>query len=52
VAALFGIYLLWLGLPRLMKVPAEKAVPYVATVAACAVVGLAMITLVEWVFLT
>jgi hypothetical protein len=52
VVALFGIYLLWLGLPRLMKVPADKAVPYVVTVAACAVVGVAMITLVEWVFLT
>ena len=52
VGALFGIYLLWLGLPRLMRVPAEKALPYVATVAACAIVALAMITLIEAVFLT
>lgn len=52
VAALFGIYLLWLGLPRLMKVPSDQALPYVATVAACAIVGLAMITLIEAVFLT
>ena len=52
VGALFGIYLLWLGLPRLMRVPADRAVPYVATVAACAIVALAMITLIEAVFLT
>jgi hypothetical protein len=52
VGALFGIYLLWLGLPRLMKAPADRAVPYVATVAACAIVALAMITLIEAVFLT
>ena len=37
VVALFGIYLLWLGLPRLMKVPAEKALTYVAVVAACGI---------------
>jgi hypothetical protein len=52
VAGLFGIYLLWLGLPRLMKVPPDRAMPYVATVAACAIVALAMITLIEAVFLT
>src|SRR5262249_29835656 len=52
VGALFGIYLLWLGLPRLMKVPSDQAVPYVATTAACAAVALAMITLIEAVFLT
>jgi hypothetical protein len=52
VGALFGIYLLWLGLPRLMKAPPDKAVPYVATVAACAIVALAMIALIEAVFLT
>jgi hypothetical protein len=51
VAALFGIYLLWLGLPRLMKVPADKAVPYVATTTVCAVVGLIMLALIELVFL-
>jgi hypothetical protein len=52
VAGLFGIYLLWLGLPRLMKVPPERTVGYVAATAACAVVGLAMIALIEAVFLT
>jgi hypothetical protein len=52
VAALFGIYLLWLGIPRLMKAPPDRAVPYVATTAACAIVALAMIALIEAVFLT
>jgi hypothetical protein len=52
VFALFGIYLLWLGLPRLMRAPADRAVPYVATTAACAIVALAAITLIEAVFLT
>ncbi len=52
VAALFGIYLLWLGLPRLMKVPADNALPYVAATAVCAVVALAVITLIEAMFLT
>ncbi len=52
VGALFGIYLLWLGLPRLMKAPSDNAIPYVAATTACAVVALAMIALIEAVFLT
>lgn len=52
VAAFFGVYLLWLGLPRLMKVPAHRVVPYVAATAACAVVALLMLALIEAVFLT
>ena len=52
VGALFGIYLLWLGLPRLMKAPPDRALPYVATTAACAIVALGMIALIEAVFLT
>jgi hypothetical protein len=52
VGALFGIYLLWLGLPRLMKASPDKMIPYVAMTAACGVVGLGMITLIEAVFLT
>jgi Yip1 domain len=43
VAAFFGIYLLWLGLPRLMRVPSDNAIAYVATTAACAVVALLVI---------
>jgi len=47
VVAIFGIYLLWTGLPRLMKVPADKAVPYVATAAACAIVIAISIGLIQ-----
>jgi hypothetical protein len=35
---LYGIYLLYLGLPRLMKCPPEKAVGYTAVVVVCAIV--------------
>jgi Yip1 domain len=52
VAAFFGIYLLWLGLPRLMRVPSDNAVSYVATTAACAVVALLVIASIEAAFLT
>jgi hypothetical protein len=37
VVAFFGIYLMWLGLPRLMKVPPDKAFVYVAATVVCAV---------------
>lgn len=35
--ALYGIYLLYLGLPRLMGNPEEKSVPYTAVVVVCAI---------------
>ena len=37
-AALYCIYLLYLGLPRLMKSPEDKAIPYTIVVLVCAVV--------------
>jgi hypothetical protein len=37
-AALYGIYLLYLGLPRLMKCPQDKAVGYTAVVVVCTIV--------------
>ena len=37
-AALYGLYLLYLGLPALMKVPQEKAIGYTAVVVVCAIV--------------
>jgi hypothetical protein len=52
VVAFFGIYLLWLGLPRLMRVPSDKAVPYVAATTVCAVLALLVITLVGAAFQT
>jgi hypothetical protein len=35
---LYGLYLLWLGVPALMKAPDEKSVPYTAAIAVCTVV--------------
>ncbi|WP_454907675.1 Yip1 family protein [Variovorax gossypii] len=39
LAALYGIYLLYTGLPVLMRCPPDKAVPYTAVVVVCAIVG-------------
>jgi hypothetical protein len=36
LAGLYGFYLLFLGLPRLMKCPQDRAVPYTIAVALCA----------------
>jgi hypothetical protein len=36
--ALYGLYLLYLGLPRLMKCPQDKAVGYTVVVVICAIV--------------
>ena len=38
LAALYGLYLLYLGLPAVMKVPQEKAIAYTAVVVVCAIV--------------
>lgn len=38
LAACYGLYLLYLGLPRLMQCPKEKAAGYTAVVAVCAIV--------------
>ena len=43
--ALYGIYLLYLGLPRLMKSPEDKAIPYTVVVLVCAIVLSVVITL-------
>ena len=37
LASLYGIYVLYLGLPRLMKSPQEKAVTYTLVVVACSI---------------
>ncbi|MBB4223478.1 Yip1 family protein [Variovorax sp. 375MFSha3.1] len=39
LAALYGVYLLYTGLPVLMKCPPDKAVAYTAVVVVCAIVG-------------
>jgi hypothetical protein len=38
VLGLYGAYLLWVGLPILMRAPPEKALPYAAAATACALV--------------
>ena len=38
VTALYGLYLLYLGLPVLMKAPKDKAVGYTVVVVLCAIV--------------
>jgi Yip1-like protein len=43
VASCYGLYILYLGLPRLMKSPQEKAVTYTVVVVLCAI-GIALVT--------
>ena len=38
IAALYGLYLLYLGLPVLMRNPSEKSLPYTIVVVLCAIV--------------
>lgn len=38
IGGLYGLYLLYLGLPRLMKCPEDKAVGYTVVVVVCAIV--------------
>ena len=52
VLALFGIYLAWLGLPRLMRVRRGEAMPYVAISVGCAAVIVVAVTAIEAAFLT
>ena len=39
LAAMYGVYLLYTGLPVLMKCPQDKAIAYTAVVVVCAIVG-------------
>jgi len=50
LASLYGLYLLYLGLPRLMKCPEEKAVGYTAVVVIAAIVVVFVTTAVAGVF--
>lgn len=38
ILGLYGLYLMWLGLPPLMQAPREKALPYAAAVVVCAII--------------
>jgi hypothetical protein len=44
LGALYGLYLLYLGLPRLMKCPEDKAIGYTLVVVVCAVVLSVVVT--------
>jgi hypothetical protein len=37
ILGLYGLYLMWLGLPPLMQAPRDKALPYAGAVVVCAV---------------
>ena len=50
--ALFGIYLLWTGLPRLMRPLPDRAAAYVAAAAACAFGIMFVIGVIEVALLT
>jgi hypothetical protein len=52
VVALFGVYLAWLGLPRLMRVKPGEALTYVAISVGCAIVVVVAVTLIEATFFT
>jgi hypothetical protein len=51
LASLYGLYLLYLGLPRLMKCPEDKAIGYTVVVVICAIVLSVVISLVGGLFL-
>ena len=50
-AGIYGIYLLYLGLPRLMKSPEDKALPYTAVVIVCAIVVAVIAAAVSGLFI-
>ncbi|MDE2368164.1 MAG: YIP1 family protein [Burkholderiales bacterium] len=50
VAALYSIYLFYLGLPVLMKCPPEKAAGYTAVVTICGIVAMAVLSLATSLF--
>ena len=43
---LYGLYLLYLGLPFTMKTPTDKAVPYTAVIVVCTIVVMFVLNLV------
>ena len=51
LAALYGLYLLYLGLPMLMKAPQEKAIGYTAVVVVVAIVVMMVIGAVSGLFM-
>jgi hypothetical protein len=50
ILGLYGLYLLWLGLPPLMRAPQEKSIGYAAAVVICAIVISVVIAVIAGVF--
>jgi hypothetical protein len=50
ILGLYGLYLLWVGLPLLMKVPKEKSIGYAAAIVVCAVIISIVISAIVGVF--
>jgi hypothetical protein len=50
VGALYALYLLYLGLPRLMQSPQDKAVPYIVVVVVCSIVLWIVVAMVGTMF--
>ena len=46
ILGLYGFYLLWVGLPLLMRVKKEQALPYAGVVTACALIPAVVLSLV------
>ena len=51
LGSLYSIYLIYLGLPLLMKCPQEKAVAYTAVVIVCAIVAGLLISAISSIFM-
>jgi hypothetical protein len=47
ILALYGLYLVWTGLPTLMKAPQERSTAYTAAVVVCAIVITAVLALLQ-----
>ncbi|HEY7663624.1 MAG TPA: Yip1 family protein [Xanthobacteraceae bacterium] len=46
ILGLYGLYLLWAGLPQLMRVPQDKALPLAAIVICCALVPAVVLAII------
>jgi hypothetical protein len=46
ILGVYGVYLLWIGLPLLMRVPREKSLRYAVLVTACALIPAVVLAIV------
>lgn len=52
ILGLYGFYLLWLGLPMLMKAPKEKALIYTIAVVVCALIIAIVVVAIQAMFVS